>query len=59
MSMTEEPREDMAPGDEVTPEADSSGENVCPVCTGSGRVDGQTCERCGGTGRVEEAVGGG
>ena len=47
------------PGDEVPPDSGSSGENVCPDCGGDGRVDGATCRTCRGTGRVEEAVGGG
>ena len=57
--MSDEPRPDMESGDEVPPETDSSGENACPECAGSGEVEGRTCERCGGTGVVEEAVGGG
>ena len=57
--MTDEPRQDMEPGDEVPPETDSSGENACSECGGSGQLDGRTCEKCGGTGVIEEAVGGG
>ncbi len=51
--------EDMTPGDEAPPGERSAGEDVCPRCEGSGEVDGGKCADCGGTGRIEEAVGGG
>ena len=51
--------EEMRPGDEAPPEEPAAAENVCPSCAGSGRADGDTCETCGGTGTVTEAVGGG
>lgn len=54
-----EPRDDMAPGDEAPPEENSTGENVCPRCAGSGRVKGETCAECGGSGTIVEAIGGG
>ena len=56
--MAGEPGE-MAPGDEAPEGAESTGENVCPECSGSGRADGGDCPACGGTGQVNEAVGGG
>jgi len=37
--------DDMAPGDEAPDDAESTAENLCPTCSGSGRVN--------------EAVGGG
>ena len=49
----------MAPGDEVPLENESAGENVCPACGGSGRIEGGTCRDCGGRGTITEAVGGG
>jgi DnaJ-class molecular chaperone len=49
----------IAPGDEVPPDSEAGGANVCPECGGTGRKDGERCEACGGTGQVEEAVGGG
>lgn len=55
----DEPREDMAPGDEAPPDESSAGDNVCPRCNGSGDVDGDNCPDCGGSGRVIEAIGGG
>lgn len=51
--------ERMKPGDEVPPETESGGEEICRACGGEGEVDGRRCEACGGTGRVVEGVGGG
>ncbi|HVL59218.1 MAG TPA: hypothetical protein VM491_22220 [Burkholderiaceae bacterium] len=46
------------PGDEVPPGTPQSGEDVCPRCGGSGRLQaGASCEDCGGTGRVIRLVG--
>jgi DnaJ-class molecular chaperone len=50
---------DMAPGDEVPPENANAAPTVCAACGGAGRVDGERCERCGGSGETFEAVGGG
>ena len=50
---------EMAPGDEAPPERNETAPNTCPDCGGSGRRDGGECRTCGGTGEVEEAVGGG
>lgn len=33
------------------------GENTCPACAGTGRVDGSDCATGGGTGTVVEQVG--
>jgi DnaJ-class molecular chaperone len=57
--MSEERTEKMEPGDEVPPDRASAAPDVCPRCEGSGEVDGQRCQDCGGTGTIEEAVGGG
>lgn len=48
-----------APGDEAVPGAPGSGEDVCPVCRGAGRLDDRICENCEGTGRIVEGIGGG
>jgi DnaJ-class molecular chaperone len=56
---TERDYQDMAPGDEVPPDTEASGEDVCPTCGGTGRVEGGECPECGGTGFVTEGVGGG
>ena len=49
----------MAPGDEAPPDADETAANICPACLGSGREGEEDCPVCGGTGEVQEAVGGG
>jgi DnaJ-class molecular chaperone len=43
------------------PMEDPTGEDLCPECGGSGRIDGgaEQCPTCGGTGTVTEPVGGG
>ena len=56
--MTTDPTRDMAPGDEAPPGAPGAGENICPTCSGKGKVDGSTCETCAGSGVVIEEVGG-
>ena len=52
-------RDEMRPGDEAPPGEASAAENVCPTCGGTGQAGGGECRDCDGTGRVEEAVGGG
>lgn len=49
----------MRPGDEAPPEEPTTGDNICPDCSGSGELDGAECATCGGSGTVAEAVGGG
>ena len=51
--------EPLNPGDDAAPGTPGTGENVCPTCGGSGRIDGAECAVCGGTGRVIEGIGGG
>jgi RecJ-like exonuclease len=46
------------PGGDLSADEEGAGEDVCPVCSGSGRVDGKTCATCGGTGKTIEPVGG-
>jgi len=53
-----DPTSDMAPGDEAPPGTPGAGENICPTCSGKGKVDGSTCQTCAGTGVVIEEVGG-
>jgi DnaJ-class molecular chaperone len=53
-----EPGSGMAPGDEAPRGTPGAGENLCPVCSGSGQVDGKACENCEGSGVVIEEVGG-
>jgi hypothetical protein len=50
---------DMNPGDQAPPGTPGTGEDLCPVCGGSGKDDQQRpCVNCGGTGKVIEAIGG-
>ena len=46
-------------GDVAPPGTPGTGENVCPVCKGTGRVKSDECPECGGTGKVIAGVGGG
>ena len=48
-----------SPGDEAPPGTPGTGENLCPRCNGSGRIDGRPCPECDGTGRIVEGIGGG
>ncbi|MHB8287336.1 MAG: hypothetical protein ACYDD1_22030 [Caulobacteraceae bacterium] len=57
--MSQTGTEDLAPGDEAPAGTEGTGENVCPRCQGSGKVDGETCPVCDGDGKVIEGVGGG
>ena len=50
-------RAEMNPGDQVPPDAQSAGENLCPTCNGNGRLEGGgVCAACGGSGKVIEPV---
>jgi RecJ-like exonuclease len=49
---------EMNPGDEAVEGTPGSGEDVCPICRGTGRLGTQPCDNCGGTGKVVEGVGG-
>jgi len=46
------------PGDQAPPDTPGTGENICPACQGSGRIDSQECQKCGGSGKVVEGIGG-
>jgi hypothetical protein len=45
--------------DEVPPGTPGAAENICRRCSGTGRIDGETCPDCAGTGVVTTPVGGG
>ena len=47
-----------APGDQAPPGTPGAGENLCPRCRGSGRIDGGACPVCEGSGKVIEGIGG-
>jgi DnaJ-class molecular chaperone len=48
------------PGDEAPSGTPGTGEDICPVCHGSGKAqNGGKCPNCNGTGKVIEGIGGG
>ncbi len=47
-----------AAGDDAAPGAPGTGENVCPECSGSGRLGSKPCPHCDGSGKVIEGIGG-
>ena len=53
----EERGERMVPGDKAQPDAENAGEDLCPVCGGSGRYKDEACKNCGGSGRVWVPIG--
>ena len=63
--MPDEPRDmiqndaRMAPGDVAPPGTPGTGENVCPECGGTGKIDGRPCNSCAGTGKVIQGISGG
>ncbi|HEY9218604.1 MAG TPA: hypothetical protein VIO94_11180 [Phenylobacterium sp.] len=48
----------LRPGDEAQAGAPGTGENVCPHCNGTGRMDQGACPECDGTGKITEGIGG-
>jgi hypothetical protein len=46
------------PGDDAPPGTPGTGENVCPECQGSGKIENRACPTCGGSGKVNEGMGG-
>ncbi|GJD51809.1 hypothetical protein OPKNFCMD_4568 [Methylobacterium crusticola] len=46
------------PGDKAAPGTPGTGENLCPRCRGSGRIESGPCPDCAGTGKVTEPIGG-
>ena len=57
MSEPSQPR--MNPGDEGPPDAAGVGENICRRCGGDGKVEGDPCPDCRGSGKILEGIGGG
>ncbi|MGH8772504.1 MAG: hypothetical protein ACREV2_15205 [Burkholderiales bacterium] len=47
------------PSDEAPAGTPGTGEDICPRCSGSGRLGAEECPDCAGTGRVIEGIGGG
>jgi hypothetical protein len=48
----------LRPGDQAAPGTPGTGENLCPDCSGTGKISGKECATCQGTGRVTEGIGG-
>jgi len=48
----------LSPGDEAPEGTPGTGLTVCRRCGGSGRVGGQPCPECEGTGQVNVGIGG-
>jgi len=48
----------LSPGDEAPEGTPGTGLTVCRRCGGSGRVGGQACPECEGTGQVNVGIGG-
>lgn len=61
--MTNTPDTPLNPGDEAPEGTPGTGEDVCPVCQGSGHApdteEDTPCPNCGGTGVITEGIGGG
>jgi RecJ-like exonuclease len=58
--MNTPPDKQMNPGDEAPPDTPGTGEDICPMCKGTGKIEnGRECPNCGGTGKIIEGVGGG
>lgn len=51
-------REAAKPGDVARPGTPGTGEGLCPVCSGSGSIQGRPCDNCNGTGTVIQGIGG-
>jgi hypothetical protein len=51
--------EPMAPGDDAPAGTPGTGEDICPKCSGTGKLNDKPCPNCAGTGRIVEGVGGG
>ena len=48
------------PGDEARPGTPGAAEDICDMCSGSGKLsNGTECPECAGTGRVLRGIGGG
>jgi len=46
------------PGDEAALGTPGTGEDICPLCHGHGRIMHTRCPNCGGSGRIVRGIGG-
>ncbi|RJF98579.1 hypothetical protein [Noviherbaspirillum saxi] len=54
------PENHLKPGDEALAGTPGTGEDLCPDCSGSGKLrDGTECPTCEGSGRITQGIGGG
>jgi hypothetical protein len=53
-----EPPKSLKPGDQAPPGTPGTGEALCPVCGGTGRISGRPCDQCNGTGVITQGIGG-
>jgi len=54
-TMNQEP---LNPGDDAAPGTPGTGEDICPVCGGTGTIGDAACTNCGGSGKVIHGIGG-
>jgi DnaJ-class molecular chaperone len=51
-------RQNLSPGDEAAPRTPGTGEDICPLCHGHGRIMRSRCPKCGGAGKIIRGIGG-
>ncbi len=49
----------MKPGDEAAAGTPGTGDDLCPDCHGTGKMEGKPCPACDGSGTITRAIGGG
>ena len=49
----------MKPGDEAAAGTPGTGDDLCPDCHGTGKMEGKSCPACDGSGTITRAIGGG
>ncbi len=48
----------LKPGDQAAPGTPGTGEAVCRLCEGTGRLDARMCPECEGSGTIIQGIGG-
>lgn len=49
----------LKPGDEAAAGTPGTGDDICPDCHGTGKMEGKPCPACDGSGTITRAIGGG